>query len=61
MGTVERRAREKDELRRRILEAATALFLEQGYESVSMRKIADRLARWAELRKQAAAERGPSA
>ncbi|WP_321474776.1 TetR/AcrR family transcriptional regulator [uncultured Paludibaculum sp.] len=43
MGTAERRAREKDELRRRILEAATALFLEQGYESVSMRKIADRI------------------
>lgn len=43
MGTAERRAREKDELRRRILEAATALFLEQGYQSVSMRKIADRI------------------
>lgn len=43
MGTAERRAREKDELRRRIIEAATALFLEQGYQSVSMRKIADRI------------------
>lgn len=43
MGTHERRSRERDELRQKILVAATALFLEQGYESVSMRKIADRI------------------
>ena len=43
MGVAERRAREKDELRRTILEAATELFVEQGYQSVSMRKIADRI------------------
>jgi AcrR family transcriptional regulator len=43
MGTIERRTREKDELRRKIMDAATALFLEEGYESVSMRKIADRI------------------
>lgn len=43
MGVAERRAREKDELRRRILDAATDLFLEQGYASVSMRKIAERI------------------
>jgi AcrR family transcriptional regulator len=43
MGTAERRAREKDDLRRKIIQAATELFLQQGYESVSMRKIADRI------------------
>jgi AcrR family transcriptional regulator len=43
MGVVERRAREKEALRTRILEAATALFVEEGYENVSIRKIADRI------------------
>lgn len=43
MGTAERRAREKDDLRRKIIHAATELFLQHGYESVSMRKIADRI------------------
>jgi AcrR family transcriptional regulator len=43
MGTAERRAREKDDLRRKIIQAATELFLLEGYESVSMRKIADRI------------------
>lgn len=41
MGTHERRSREKDELRRKILDAATRIFIEEGYEHVSMRKIAD--------------------
>ena len=41
MGTQERRSREKYELRRKILDAATSLFIEEGYENVSMRKIAD--------------------
>ena len=43
MGTLERRSRQKDELRRKILAAATELFLEEGYQNVSMRKIADRI------------------
>ncbi|MFN0106491.1 MAG: TetR/AcrR family transcriptional regulator [Bryobacteraceae bacterium] len=43
MGTVERRAREKDALRHKILEAAVELFLQNGFESVTMRGIADRI------------------
>ena len=43
MGTQERREREKKALREEILDAARDLFVEQGYESVSMRKIADRI------------------
>jgi AcrR family transcriptional regulator len=43
MGIAERRAREKDELRQKILDAATELFLKNGYESVTMRGIADRI------------------
>ena len=38
MGTKERRAREKEQLRRQILVAARELFVNEGYESVSMRK-----------------------
>ena len=41
MGVKERRTREKEQLRRRILSAARELFVTEGYESVSMRKIAD--------------------
>ena len=41
MGVKERRAREKEQLRRRILSAARELFVTEGYENVSMRKIAD--------------------
>lgn len=43
MGVAERRAREKDDLRKKILDTAADLFIEQGYENVSMRKIADRI------------------
>ena len=43
MGVQERKAREKQELRQEILDAARALFVEQGYEAVSMRRIADRI------------------
>lgn len=38
-----RREREKEELRRRILDTAGALFLEHGYEGFSMRQIAERI------------------
>lgn len=43
MGVAERRAREKEELRSRIVEAATELFVHEGYTSVSMRRIADKI------------------
>lgn len=39
-----KRIERKEELRKRILEAAKDLFLKQGYDSVSIRKIADKLA-----------------
>ena len=41
MGVKERRAREKEQLRRRIVSAARELFVTEGYESVSMRKVAE--------------------
>ena len=43
MGTKERRAREKEALRQRILVAARELFVSEGYENVSMRKIANKI------------------
>jgi AcrR family transcriptional regulator len=43
MGIKQRRAREKEGLREEILEAARTLFVKDGYESVSIRKIADKV------------------
>jgi AcrR family transcriptional regulator len=43
MGSQQRRAREKEGLREEILDAARALFVKEGYESVSIRKIADQI------------------
>jgi AcrR family transcriptional regulator len=43
MGIQERRAREKANTREEILEAARALFVKEGYEHVSIRKIADKI------------------
>ncbi|HEY5281374.1 MAG TPA: TetR/AcrR family transcriptional regulator [Polyangia bacterium] len=43
MGTAERRERQRQGLREKILEAARELFAECGYEAVSMRKIAERI------------------
>ncbi len=43
MGIAERRAREKDDLRQKILSAASELFVENGFDNVSMRKVADRI------------------
>jgi AcrR family transcriptional regulator len=43
MGIYERRAREKRELRQEILDAARDLFVREGFEHVSMRKIAERI------------------
>ena len=38
-----RREQEREDLRRRILDATGSLFLEQGYEGLSMRQIAERI------------------
>ena len=43
MGVRERRERERTETREKILEAARSLFIEEGFDGVSMRKIADRI------------------
>src|SRR5437879_1972140 len=43
MGSSERRTREKGELRAKILDAARELFATQGYEAVTMRKVADKI------------------
>lgn len=43
MGIVERKEREREEMRRLILEAAQKLFLANGYEKVSIRNIADEI------------------
>jgi len=43
MGVHERRAREKKELRQEILDAARELFVQEGFEHVSMRKIAEKI------------------
>lgn len=43
MGVQERRARQKDELRRKILRAASDLFVNEGLRSVSMRRIAEKV------------------
>jgi len=41
MGITERREREKEEVRRKILDAARELFAREGYDHVTMRAIAD--------------------
>ena len=43
MGITERKAREREQLRKQIIEAAMELFREESYASVSMRKIAKRI------------------
>jgi AcrR family transcriptional regulator len=43
MGVRERRERERQETREKILDAARELFVAEGYEGVSMRKIADKI------------------
>jgi AcrR family transcriptional regulator len=43
MGTQERRERERQELRTKILDAARELFAERGYESVTMRELAKKI------------------
>jgi AcrR family transcriptional regulator len=43
MGVTERRARQKETLRKEILDTARRLFANEGYDSVSMRRIADEI------------------
>jgi AcrR family transcriptional regulator len=43
MGIIERKEREKQEMKNLILEAASRLFQEQGYEKTSIRNIAERI------------------
>jgi AcrR family transcriptional regulator len=43
MGVQERRARQKEGIREEILDAARSLFVKEGYEHVSMRKIAEKI------------------
>ena len=43
MGVKERRERQKKFLRQEILDAASELFVRDGYENVSMRRIADKI------------------
>jgi AcrR family transcriptional regulator len=43
LGPRERREREREEIRTRILDAARELFASEGVESVTMRRIADRI------------------
>ena len=41
MGILERKEREREEIRRKILDAARDLFAREGYERVTMRRVAD--------------------
>lgn len=43
MGVKERREREKQAVRQEILDAARELFIKDGYDNVSMRKIAEKI------------------
>jgi AcrR family transcriptional regulator len=43
MGVLERRAREREGVREEILDAARTLFVKEGYEHVSIRKIAEKI------------------
>jgi AcrR family transcriptional regulator len=43
MGVAERKSRQKESTRQEILDAARDLFVNEGYDNVSMRKIADKI------------------
>ena len=43
MGIREKRAKYKEEFRREILDAARELFLSEGYEKFSMRRLAEKI------------------
>ncbi len=43
MGVKERQEREREEVRRKILDAASELFVAEGYKNVSIRKVAEKV------------------
>jgi len=43
MGIAERRTKQKAEMKQAVLNAALSLFIDEGYESISIRKIAERI------------------
>jgi AcrR family transcriptional regulator len=43
MGTKQRREREKEALRQDIMDAARELFVKEGYDNVSMRRVAEKI------------------
>ncbi len=43
MGITERKEREKEEMRKRIIDVAFEMFLEEGYEGTSLREIAKKI------------------
>ncbi len=43
MGTTERREREREEMRKAIVDAAAELYMSEGYESISIRNIAEKI------------------
>lgn len=43
MGISERKEREREEMKKNILDAALKLFIEDGYDNVSIRKIAEKI------------------
>ena len=43
MGTSERRAREKQQLRQEILDAAREIFAAEGFEALTMRRVAEKI------------------
>jgi AcrR family transcriptional regulator len=43
MGVTEKRARQKEEFRREILDSAREMFINDGYDGFSMRKLAERI------------------
>jgi AcrR family transcriptional regulator len=43
MGVAERRAREKTQLRQEILDAAREIFATEGYEALTMRRVAEKI------------------
>ena len=43
MSIIERKKREKEEMRRTILDAAKEIFLEKGFRSASIRNIAEKI------------------
>ena len=43
MGVIEKRAKHKEEFRREILDSAREIFINDGYDGFSMRKLAEKI------------------